>query len=120
MSSNESGFWEPGPECGSSALVGITDRLKNQQLLSRTRTLHQVGEAAYLDGKHKVRITAVQPKGFICISASKSTITQANLPPVTNQCDIYRFEATGAGGPPSGQTTEAHLNKHPRALATPE
>lgn len=120
MRVTDQSFWEPGPECGSSALVTETDRLKNAQLLRRTHTLHQVGETVYLDGKFKVRVKAVQPKGFICISASKSSITQALLPPVTNQCDIYQFDAAGPSGPPSGQTTETHLTKHQCVLATPE
>lgn len=99
-------FGQPGPECGNRAYVTQADRQRNQFLLVQAKTRFKVGEVVLLNGKHPVRITQVQPRGFISMSASRSNIAHAVLPAVVSDQEVYRYESLGsAGAPRSGQTT---------------
>lgn len=88
---------------------GVTkiDETRNKILQQTAKTKYKVGDIVFLD-KEKVRITEVQPKGFITRSESKSYYSSEMLPPVKCGKNIYQYVRLSDKG--EGQTTEDSLS----------
>ena len=90
--------------------VSPSDHMRNLTLQMSAKTRFKVGQLVLTKSGQIVRISEVQPSGFVSWSESKSFLTGKMLPPVTCDKDIYRYRSDDNKA--SGQTTESELTEY--------
>ncbi len=81
----------------------------NEVLLAFSSTRFKVGDDVLLEGRSRVRITAVQPVGFITVPRKYGNLGRL-LPAVVCDVEIYQYRGVSPGSSATGQTSVDRLS----------